>query len=214
MISKFGWMAVFTVVISGLGLSLAVRSATAKEKYPGPRYHVLTELGRDVEIRQYERSLIAQVEVQGDQNTALNEGFRILAGYIFGKNTARQSTTLTSTMVAQPEKIAMTSPVTAYAAADKTTVSFFMPAEYSQETLPQPQDKRIRFVQLPERKLAALRFSGSWNAQSFAKHSEDLIKRLRLNKIEYSGKPDYAYYNPPFTPPFMRRNEILISLSD
>lgn len=212
--ARFAVIAVGAIIGSGVYLSVAAMKARDEEKYPSPKYQVLGDLGRGVELRHYENSLIAQVQVTGDEKTALNEGFRILAAYIFGKNVSNSSIKMTSPVTAESEKIQMTSPVTSQPGADVMTVSFFMPAGYSRQTLPLPEDSRIQFVELPERKVAAIRFSGSWNPRSFRKHAHILIERLHQNNLEPKGMPLYAYYNPPFMPPFMRRNEVLLSLHD
>jgi len=202
------------MVTSAVCYSVAARAARASDKGQSPKYTVVSPMTNGVEIRQYPSSVVAQVEVSGDEREALNEGFRILAGYIFGKNIGRKSIDMTAPVVAHPEKIKMTTPVTSRSMDNTMTVSFFMPDGYSLSSLPEPQDSRIHFVQLPARKLAAIRFSGSWNPVAFAKHAEELVKRLRLSNLEPDGEPYYAYYNPPFTPPILRRNEVLVPMSD
>lgn len=224
---KLGIIAVGTIAAVGAYSFMAAISASAEAGSHSPKYRVIEKLGNGVEVRMYQSAIVAQVQVRGDQREALNGGFRILAGYIFGKNKRRTSMDMTSPVAAQSEKIAMTSPVvaqchkiamtspvTSQSTGDSMTVSFFMPPGYSLDTLPEPQDNQIRFVELPERKLAAIGFSGSWNPQSFSKHAEALMRRLRVNNIQAVGEPFNAYYDPPFMPPFMRRNEVLVSIAD
>ncbi len=189
-------------------------NASAEARSHSPEYRVIKKLAGGIEVRLYPSAIIAQVQVNGEHREALNGGFRILADYIFGKNTRRSSLAMTSPVVAQPEKINMTSPVTSQSTGSTMTVSFFMPPGYSLHTLPEPEDSRIRFFELPERKLAAIGFSGSWSPQSFSEHAETLVERLRLNNLQPIGEPLNAYYDPPFMPPFMRRNEVLISIAD
>jgi hypothetical protein len=182
------------------------------EKYPGPQYEVLASLDRNIEIRLYSPRVVAQVEVAGDQKTALNEGFRILAAYIFGNNNGRQKIEMMAPVAAQPEKIPMTSPVTASGSAGALAVRFFMPQRYSLTTLPSPSDERIKLVELPPQRFAAIRFSGFWNRANFSRHADRLLECLRRNNLEPSGPPVNAYYNPPYALPFMRRNEVLVPL--
>jgi hypothetical protein len=203
-------VAVVTIAVA-LGVYYLMSSGNTKHS---PSYTVLKKLGDGVEVRHYQSAIVAQVQITGNPRDALNEGFRVLAGYIFGKNTRTKSLSGTSRVLAQPEKIKMTSPVTAQSTGNTTTVSFFMPRGYSLQTLPEPEDSRIHFFQIPERNLAAIGFSGFWNPQSFSKHAQSLLERLRLSNLQTVGEPFNAYYDPPFVPPFMRRNEVLISIAD
>lgn len=211
---KFAVLAAGTIAAAGVYAFMSAIHVSAEAGSHSPEYRVIKKLADGIEVRLYQRVIIAQVQVYGDQKEALNAGFRILAGYIFGKNTPRKSLAMTSPVLAQPEKIQMTSPVTSQATGNTMTVSFFMPPGYSLDSLPEPEDSRIRFLELPERKLAAIGFSGSWNPQRFSVHAEDLVCRLRLNNFQPVGDPINAYYDPPFMPPFMRRNEVLISIAD
>ncbi len=211
---KFGVIAVGSIAAIGVYAFVSAIHASAEARRYSPRYSVMKTLEDGVEVRLYQRAIIAQVEVTGDQRDALNEGFRMLAAYIFGKNTKRMRLSMTSPVVAQPEKIPMTSPVTSQSTGNITTVSFFMPPGSSLQTLPEPEDSRIRCFEVPERKLAAIGFSGSWNPQSFSKHAEALVRRIGLSNLQSVGEPFNAYYDPPFMPPFMRRNEVLISIAD
>lgn len=211
---KFAVIAAGTIAAVGVYAFMSAINVSAEARSHSPKYRVVERLSDGVEVRLYESSIIAQVQVDGVQRDALDGGFRILAGYIFGKNTRRTSLAMTSPVVAQPEKVSMTSPVTSQSTGATMTVSFFMPPGSSLHTLPGPDDSRIRFVELPERKLAAIGFSGSWNPQSFSEHAEALVGSLRLNNLQPDGVPSYAYYDPPFTPPFMRRNEVFVSIAD
>lgn len=212
--SKFGIIAAGTIAAVGMYAFVSAINVSAEARSRSPKYRVIEKLADGVELRLYQSAVIAQVQVSGDQKEALTGGFRILADYIFGKNTQRTSLDMTSPVVAQPENITMTSPVTSQSTGNTMTVSFFMPPGYSLHTLPEPEDSRIRFLELPERKLAAIGFSGSWNPQRFSERAEALVGRLRLDNFQPVGEPINAYYDPPFMPPFMRRNEVLISIAD
>ena len=121
---------------------------------------------------------------------------------------------MTSPVTAQPEKIPMTSPVTASKESATLVVRFFMPPSYTLATLPEPDDERIKLIELPEQKYAAIRFSGGWNESNFDKHEKCLLERLSKENIKTAGTPVKAYYNPPFTLPFLRRNEVLVPLAE
>ena len=189
-------------------------SATAAEKNAGPKYELLSSLDKSVELRRYPARLVAQVEVSGDGKEALNQAFRILAGYIFGKNTQKHNLPMTSPVVAQSQKLPMTSPVTAQVSPTRTIMSFFMPQSCSLETVPSPSDSRINIVELPPQRYAAIRFSGSWDQNDFSKQAGKLLDCLSKNALKPSGNAVNAYYNPPFTLPFLRRNEVLVPVAD
>lgn len=191
-----------------------------------PVYTVLEKRG-EYEVREYESYITAQVEVSGSHEEALNEGFRILAGYIFGGNTGQASLEMTAPVtegtaetlamtapvtVKEGVKLAMTAPVTEGEGAMGRVVSFVMPAEYTLETLPKPNDARIMFVQQPARKVAALRFSWFRNGSRVQKKQEELLSLLARDGVVLAGNPEYAGYNAPLTAPWMTRNEILIEI--
>lgn len=200
--------------------------AESKEKYPAPRYEVLSVLGKKIELRRYAPRIVAQVEVPGEEKAALDEGFRILAGYIFGKNNRRGVAMVKDPSAPRHEKIPMTAPVTSQAAqtpvlcnvgaadgASTLKVRFYMPPSYTLDTLPEPQDRRVHLIELPEEQYAAIRFSGSWNPSNFTKHANYLLNVLRQKNVIPSGCPICAYYDPPFTLPFLRHNEVLVPIS-
>jgi hypothetical protein len=167
-----------------------------------------------VEIREYDGYLVAQTEVDGDLEGAGNRGFRVLARYIFGDNQSNAKVEMTAP-VAQRErdgdKIAMTTPVTQKAEQGKYILSFMMPSEYTRESLPVPNDPRITIAEVPPKTLAAVRYSGTWSKRNYEKHLDRLQSTLRAEGYEPEAEPVWARYNPPFTPWFMRRNEILTS---
>lgn len=206
---------------------IAMVKAQSEGRYPTPGYEVLAFISKDIEIRRYAPRIVAQVDLSGEGREALDEGFKILAGYIFGKNSSRRKVAMNSPGEGEPEKIAMTapvtaqpttipmtSPVTASRAGTGLIVSFFMPPSYTLATLPEPHDRRIKLIELPEEQFAAIRFSGGWNASSFDKHAQRLLDRLSKENIWTAGSPVNAYYNPPFTLPFLRRNEVLVPLAE
>ncbi len=155
-----------------------------------PQYEVLTRKG-DIEFRQYEPYIVAEVAARGD-----NQAFRILAGYIFGDNV-------------EQEKMQMTAPVERR----ETSHAFVMESKYSMDSLPMPNDARIQLRERPARIVAVREFSGRWSERSFAKHERALLDELASLGIETTGAPELARYNSPFTLWFLRRNEIIVPVN-
>jgi hypothetical protein len=176
-----------------------------------PKYTVVKKDG-DIEIRLYDSLIVAETVVDtSDFDEASNEGFRRLAGYIFGGNKVRQKIAMTSPVTTEQSlKIAMTAPVQTERSGSSVRVAFTMPSEYTLETLPVPNDSRVRVRQLPARKFAAIRFSGRWTEDNFREHTEELNAWIQKEGLGISGGPLLARYNPPFIPFFFRRNEVLI----
>lgn len=177
-----------------------------------PKYSV-SRKQNEIEIRQYPGYIQAEVTVD-DKNykSAIEKGFGVLAGYIFGNNISRQKIEMTTPVQAsQSEKIAMTTPVTVTGASN-FTVAFIMPAEYTLETLPQPKDSRVRFTRLPARSMAAIRFSGYFRQETIEKNKQRLGHWLEEQGLETDGDFIVAGYNPPWVPGFLARNEVLIQI--
>jgi hypothetical protein len=176
-----------------------------------PEYRVVETLG-DVEIRAYEPYLVAETEVDGPLEEAGNRGFRTLARYIFGANQARRKVEMTAPVTqskAASEKISMTAPVTQKRTGGRFTIQFMMPSEYTKETIPTPNDSAIRIREVPSRRLAAIRYSGTWSRKNYDQHLRELRDTLRQHGYQAVGEPIWARYDPPFKPWFLRRNEIL-----
>jgi hypothetical protein len=176
-----------------------------------PKYTV-TKKDHDFEIRLYEPTVVAETIVDtSDFDEASNEGFRRLAGYIFGGNKVRQKIAMTSPVTTeQSQKIAMTAPVESEQLGRSVRVAFTMPSEFTLETLPVPNDSRVILREKPGAKFAAIRFSGRWTEENFREHTDELTTWIRKEGWKISGAPVVARYNPPFVPSFLRRNEILI----
>jgi hypothetical protein len=177
-------------------------------------YNVIQKMA-DYEIREYPAHIVAQTTVKGTYQEALNLGFRIVAGYIFGGNTKKQSIAMTAPVTAQrdiSEKISMTAPVLATTQGDSHIISFGMPRSYTLETLPKPLDPRVEIVPIPLKRFAALKFSWS-RADARVKIMEiKLLSALARDKVQLAGSPVYAGYNAPWTPPWMVRNEIMVEI--
>lgn len=186
-----------------------------------PAYTVI-ENKDGYEIRAYESHILAQTTVTGTYNEAMNQGFRIIASYIFGGNTKNESIAMTApvsenTMSKESvsESIAMTVPVSEVTNLEQNNehlISFMMPAKYTLETLPTPDDKRVKLVEKPERIAAVLTFGGYGSEKTFASKKELLLTKLKAGGIEAIGPAEVARFNPPFSSPFLLRNEIIIPI--
>ncbi|MEI6238217.1 MAG: heme-binding protein [bacterium] len=177
-------------------------------------YSVL-ETRKDYEIRLYPSHIVAQTIVKGPYRNALNQGFRIIAGYIFGGNTKKESIAMTAPVIEKKTNIsiAMTAPVTASIEGESHTISFGMPRSYTLVTLPIPNDARVKIVTIPERKMAVKTFSWFRTNDRVQAKKQELLSFLKRDSIIAKGEPEYAGYNPPWTPPWMRRNEVLIEIA-
>ena len=167
------------------------------------------------EIREYPAHIVAQTTVKGKYQDALSEGFRIIAGYIFGNNSKKQSIAMTAPVIEQgagSEKISMTAPVLATTQGESHVISFGMPRSYTLQTLPEPGDSRVKIIQLPAKKFAAVRFSWLRTNNRIEKMEKKLLKLLSRDNVEVLGGPMYAGYNAPWTPPWMARNEVMVEI--
>ena len=186
------------------------------ERVAEPAYTVVKKSG-DVELRRYApvvRAVTVVSDVGWDQ--ALNEGFRRLAGYIFGGNTKRQSIAMTAPVTAQPAsssmQIAMTAPVTAQPATRGVRVTFTMPAEHTLATLPTPHDRSVTLEAVDERLVAVRRFSGFASAGASERERTALGNGLSALGVVALGEVELARYDPPWTLPFLRRNEVAVDV--
>lgn len=183
-----------------------------------PKYTVL-EKEPPFEIRAYTPMILAEVQVEGDLDGASSQGFRLIAAYIFGQNQVSEKIAMTApvTVVDQSvknAKIAMTAPVGIESNAGKWVVSFVMPAEYTMETIPKPLNSQVQLRQIPAVKKAVISFSGFYNDQKVAEKTLELEQWMKSKNLQSGGTPNFARYNPPWTLPFMRRNEVMINLRD
>lgn len=177
--------------------------------------YTVVKKNKNYEVRTYPRHIVAQATVSGGYMGAMNSGFSIVAGYIFGGNTKKEKIAMTAPVVEKSgisEKIAMTAPVVVAGDEGSRTISFGMPKGYTLETLPVPNDKRVQIVEIPEKTFAVARFYGYRNSSMIEKATKELKEKLVEDKIEIEGSPSYAGYNAPGTPPWMTRNEVLIEI--
>ncbi len=200
-----------------LGLALAVFGGSADSSTEQPVYSVVEKTGA-IEFRAYGPRLAAEVTVAGGEEAARNDGFRKIAGYIFGGNTARAQVAMTAPVVqagaARSQQIAMTAPVVQSSdAAGAWTIQFIMPAKYTRASLPAPTSPEIRIVDVPAQTYAVLRFSGARDSAAMARRTAELIAALKGGPWRISGEPIAWFYDPPWTLPAFRRNEVAVAVA-
>jgi len=203
----------------GFGVALLLTCALASLPMPvrateEPDYRVVREL-EGIEVRQYDAYTVAEVVVAGPAADAGSQAFKILAGYIFGKNKGERKFEMTApvTQAATPKKMEMTAPVTQAALAQGFLVQFVLPKGVTAASAPEPLDSRVQIREVPPSLVAAIRYSGFWSDANYNEHLAKLQAGLSAAKLPWTGEPIYSRYNAPLTPWFMRRNEIWVRLS-
>lgn len=224
-------MRIFIILILVLTLLLAVWifwSYLSVKNLEEPSYSVLSKHDW-YEIRQYESYIVAEVQVSGNQNDALNSGFRYLAWYIFGGNSKQDSIKMTTpvsesetsekiamtvpVMEAENEKISMTVPVLETEDSQQTrTVQFTMQSKYTLKTLPKPDSERVVLREVAPKKVAVLRFTWFATESRVNSRKQELTKYLERDEIKILWSLTSAQYNPPLSFPFTRRNEIIAKI--
>ncbi len=196
-------------IAEGVGNIVGIRLGTEE-----PAFTVEREVD-GVQIRRYQPRIAAQTAIDADEESARNQGFRILARYIFGANSSSDKIAMTAPVAQQPsEKIAMTAPVaTQRTPSGQWVIRFFMPSKYTLETLPTPNDDRVQLVPVPAETVAVLRFTGSIDPENVEARTNQLLKVLHRNDIEPSGDPLAWFYDPPWTLPCRRRNEVVVGVA-
>ena len=197
-------------VAEGIGSVAGVRVGTEEPPYTH------TRLTHNVEIRHYEERIAAQTTVVGgDESAARSAGFRRLAGYIFGGNHRNTKIAMTAPVSQHSgEKIAMTAPVSQEAGPDGgSVIRFFMPSAMTMEDLPAPNDDSVVLVTVPAETVAVLRFSGDRSPAAVESHTKQLLDVLQDNGFKPNGVPTAWFYDPPWTLPFRRRNEVAVAVT-
>jgi hypothetical protein len=194
-----------TVIIIGGMDAMAIEEA---------KYTVVTK-DKIFEIRDYVPHLLAETVVEGTFEEAGNKAFNILFRYISGDNRSRVKVAMTAPVSQEPmgEKIKMTAPVGQQRFQEGWAVSFMMPASYTLETLPEPEDPKVVLRQVPARRIAAVRYSGFWSEKDYLRYKAELESWIHERNLNIVGNPIWARYNPPYTLWFLRRNEILIPIA-
>ena len=193
-----------TILIFGAIDAMAIEEA---------KYEVIKKDNK-FEIRDYETHIVAETVVEGNLEDAGNTAFRRLFRYISGQNRSQGKVEMTAPVSQQStgEKIKMTAPVGQQRDKESWIVSFMMPDSYSLETLPEPEDPKVTLRQVPNQRMAAVRYSGFWSEKRYLKYRLELESWIHRMGLTIVGNPTWARYNSPFTPWFMRRNEILIPI--
>jgi effector-binding domain-containing protein len=198
----------FKAFVAALLLLIGTQEAMAVEE---ASYVVLKSDGK-FEVREYAPHVLAETLVAGDLENAGGKAFQKLFGYISGENVSRKKVAMTAPVSQVPasEKIQMTAPVGKQGVQEQWAVSFMMPKSYTLSSLPQPKDPTVVLRQVPAQKMAAVRYSGTWSEKNYSQHKSELESWVRKNGLTISGSEIWARYNAPFTPWFLRRNEVLI----
>ena len=165
-----------------------------------PEYNIISSHD-NIEVREYEPMLLASITSSLDRKAALNDGFKTLASYIFGKNS-------------EGVKIPMTAPVMAEKVEKGWKISFMMPSSYNIRNLPLPKDSAIDIHEQKSQNYVVIRFSGFNSEENLTKNENLLNSYININKINVIGNVIYAFYNPPWTIPFFKRNEILLNIKN
>jgi hypothetical protein len=196
-------------------LALFACSTVGVRQAEEPAYTVAAQLGA-VQVRQYGPRIAAETVVDGDEEATRSAGFRRLAGYIFGANHGGSKIAMTAPVAqaAAGDTIAMTAPVgQTRDSAGRWRIRFFMPSSYTLATLPQPDDATVELVPVPPETFAVLRFSGTPSPEAVAARTADLVAALEGTAWRPAGEPVAWFYDPPWTLPPLRRNEVAIPVS-
>ncbi len=209
-------------------LVLIALSPVMSQAIEEPDFTVTKKLGA-VEIRQYAPYVVAEVIVNASADDAGNQAFPILAGYIFGKNKGEKKMAMSAPVIqssapviqstapviqssAPPAKLEMTAPVTQAAVPGGFLVQFVLPKSVSLATAPEPLDSRVKLREMPAANWAVITYSGTWSQSNFEENLTVLRAALKTAGVATQGEPVLSRYNGPFTPWFMRRNEVWLAL--
>lgn len=194
------------ILLSSVVLSTCVSVGIEKAKYT-----IIERTGK-FEIRQYQSQIIAETIVDADFDNAGNIAFGRLFNYISGNNLKKESIAMTAPVNQKSgfEKIPMTAPVNQQKSENKWAVSFLMPSKYTMETIPEPLDPNVTLREILPRKMAAVRYSGTWSRKRYEANKSRLEQFIADNELQIIGKAIFARYDPPFQLWFLRRNEVLI----
>ena len=202
--------ALVAIAILGGVAALTPRPAMATET---PAYDVVRRWP-EAELRRYGPTVVAETRVEGAREGAGSEGFRRLAGYIFGGNSASSSIAMTAPVAQSSERIAMTAPVAQAEADGAWVIQFTMPSRWTLDTLPVPDDRRVTLRAMSGGLVLARRYAGTWSEARYAAEAEALDAVRVREGMRAAGAPVWARYDPPWKPWFLRRNEILLPVAE
>ncbi|NDP60939.1 MAG: heme-binding protein [Oxalobacteraceae bacterium] len=201
-----------TRLLLALGVFFSGGNAMATEE-PA---HTVSIKEESFEVRDYPALIAAEVTVSGTRSDAVSSGFKLLAGYIFGGNGRQQRIAMTAPVLQENSTgvaIPMTAPVTQTAQGNQWTIRFMMPAAYTLESLPAPDNPQVRLRMLPASRVAVVTFSGLAGEDSIVQKTADLDAFVARRQLSATGPATLARYDPPWTPWFMRRNELMLPLA-
>jgi hypothetical protein len=202
------WMILAGVLVLG-----AVLWGPIVSNVEQPKYSVIAS-EKNIEIRNYVPVIVAETEVAGERDKAISQGFRTIADYIFGNNLSSQKLAMTAPVTQQAsEKIAMMAPVAQQGDGNSWQVRFIMPASYTMGTLPKPKNAAVKLREVEGKRFAVIRFSGMAGEDNLKSHTDELKAYLYSKNLQSLSAPTYAFYNPPWTLPFLRRNEVMIEVA-
>lgn len=178
-----------------------------------PNYTVIESFGK-IEVRQYEPMIVAETQVAGGRKDAIQQGFRAIAAYIFGGNAGARKIAMTAPVIQQSLENSDTSTGTGQPVARAWwKVRFVMPRAFALDALPAPLNPALKLVPLAARRYVVIRFSGSSHDDNLRQHHDLLRQHVLERRLNVTGEPVLAFYNPPWTLPFLRRNEIWLELA-
>lgn len=195
------------------GMLLAGCSVLGKRESAEPPFTVLEKEG-EIEIRQYGGMVLAETVVEGGYGQSSGQAFSRLAGYIFGKNRSKQKFSMTAPVLQEPasEKLSMTAPVMQEKHGNSWVMSFVMPEGSTLASLPEPLDQTVKFREVRAKKVAVISYSGLHSESNLRSYAEKLTVWLEKRGYRSLSGPRAASYDPPWTIPFLRRNEVLIDI--
>jgi hypothetical protein len=214
---KWSWKS-FACILGAVGLfyttGCSVFGIRTSEE---PNYMLIGGYGQ-FEIREYEEFVVVETDVNASYTEAGNIAFKKLFAYISGENLSKTKIAMTAPVISKNgnalagEKISMTSPVLGKRQAEGWRYSFVLPAIYTLDNAPLPSNPEVKLAVIPRKKVAVIRYSGSWKEQTMREKSKELVKWVHANGLERLSRPRSAGYDPPWTLPFLRRNEIMIDV--
>lgn len=201
------------IIAGGVVIGAAACGPIMSSNVEHAKYDIISSAG-NIEIRDYAPHIVAEVTVSGERKVAIKQGFRLIADYIFGNNTASSKVAMTAPVIQQPsEKIAMTAPVIQQGSGNEWNVRFVMPVSYTLASLPKPNNTVVTLHEITSKRYVAIRFSGMAGEETLKEKTDALNTFIVDKKLKTLSTPTFAFYNPPWTLPFFRRNEVMVEIA-